>query len=111
MGELFLIDPARGVSGRSGMVQKIPGYGKDFSTPILDHATATSWPKFAYPWPLSGKYFLVSMKPSPEAEFGIYLVDVWDNLVLIHETKDYALLEPVPLQPTLSLRSWRKRWT
>lgn len=100
MGELFLIDPARGVSGRSGMVQKIPGHGKDFSTPILDHATATSWPKFAYPWPLSGKYFLVSMKPSPEAEFGIYLVDVWDNLVLIHETKDYALLEPVPLQPT-----------
>lgn len=100
MGELFLIDPARGVTGRSGMVQKIPGRGRDFETPIRDHATASSWPKFAYPWPLSGKYFLVSMKPSPEAEFGIYLVDVWDNIVLVHESKGFALLEPVPLQRT-----------
>jgi len=99
MGELFLIDPARGVSGKSGMLQKIPGQGREFATPIRDHATASSWPKFTQPWPLSGKYFLVSMKPSPEAEFGIYLVDVWDNIVLVHESKGYALLEPVPLQP------------
>lgn len=100
MGELFLIDPARGASGRAGMLQKIPGGGKDFQTPIRDHLTASSWPKFAYPWPLSGKYFLVSMKASPDAEFGLYLVDVWDNMVLVHEAKGYALLEPIPLQPS-----------
>ena len=103
MGELFLIDPARGRSGRSGMVQKIPGHGRDFETPIRDHVTASSWPKFLYPWPLSDKYFLVSMKPSPEANFGIYLVDVWDNMLLLHELDGYALLEPTPLDRKWSL--------
>ncbi len=101
MGQLFVIDPARGRSGRSGMVQKIPGHGRDFDTPIRDFLTSASWPKFAYPWPLSDKYFLVSMKPSPERNFGIYLVDIWDNMLLLHESDGYALLEPIPMRPTL----------
>ena len=100
LGELFVIDPARGRLGKSGMVQKIPGHGRDFETPIKDFLTAASWPKFGYPWPLSDKYFLVSMKPSPEQPMGIYLVDIWDNLLLLHETKGYALLEPTPLRRT-----------
>ena len=99
MGELFVIDPARGRHGKSGMVQKIPGRGRQIETRIRDWLTSASWPKFAYPWPLSDKYFLVSMKPSPEAPMGIYLVDVWDNLLLLHETPGYALLEPTPLRP------------
>ena len=98
MGELFVIDPAQGRLGKSGMVQKIPGRGRDFETPIVDRLTSPSWPKFAYPWPLSDKYFIVSMKPSPESNFGIYLVDVWDNLLLLHESPGYALLEPTPLK-------------
>ena len=101
MGELFVIDPARGRDGKSGMVQKIPGRGREIETRIRDLLTSASWPKFAHPWPLSDKYFLVSMKPSPEAPFGIYLVDVWDNLLLLHETPGYALLEPTPLRPAV----------
>lgn len=100
MGELFVIDPARGRDGKAGMVQRIPGRGSEIETPIRDFLTSASWPKFAWPWPLSDKYFLVSMKPSPEAPFGIYLVDVWDNLLLLHETPGYALLEPTPLRPS-----------
>ena len=100
MGELFVIDPALGRSGKSGMLRRIPGGGRGFDTPIMDHLTAASWPKFAYPWPLSGKYFLVSMKPSPERPFGIYLVDVWDNILLLHEVEGYALLDPTPFKKT-----------
>ncbi len=100
MGELFIIDPARGRSGREGMVAKITGRGRDFESPIMDHATAASWPKFLYPWPLSDKYFLVSMKPSPQRPFGIYLVDVFDNLLLLKEIEGQALLEPIPLKKT-----------
>jgi len=98
MGELFLIDPARGRSGKSGMVQKIPGRGRELETPIRDHLVSASWPKSLHPFPLSDKYFLVSMKPSPQRPFGIYLVDIWDNMLLIHEADGYALLEPIPLK-------------
>ena len=43
------------------------------------------------------KYFLVACQPNNKAGWGIYLVDVFDNLVLLREEPGYALLEPVPL--------------
>ena len=52
---------------------------------------------FLHPYPLSEKYFLVSCKKGPNSPWGIYLADVFDNLVLVHETPGYALLEPTPL--------------
>ncbi len=66
---------------------------------IEDKLTEHSWPKFLHPWPLSQKYFLVACKPEPDALWGIYLVDVFDNLVLLKEEEGVALLEPVPLRP------------
>jgi formylglycine-generating enzyme required for sulfatase activity len=98
MGELFLIDPAKGRSGKAGMVQRIPGRNLDFDTPIKDHLTADRWPKYLHPYPLSDKYFIVSMKPSPEAGWGIWLVDVWDNSLPLYEARGYALLEPTPVR-------------
>ena len=32
--------------------------------------------------------------------WGIYLVDVFDNMLLLRETPGYALLEPIPLRKT-----------
>ena len=49
---------------------------------------------------MSDKYFLVSCKPTPDSLWGIYLVDVFDNLVLLKEQEGHALLEPIPLRPT-----------
>jgi len=43
---------------------------------------------------------LVSCTPSPTAPWGIYLADVFDNLLLIKECPGYALLEPIPLRST-----------
>ena len=99
VGELVIFDPAAGRSAASGVVQRIPGRGKTVEPVIQDRLTEESWPKFLHPYPLSGKYFLVSAKPTPNDLWGIYLVDVFDNIVLVKELEDYALLEPIPFRP------------
>lgn len=107
MGELVLFDPARGRREASGALQRIPGHGipvasetdpKYGSTLIEDNLVDDSWPKFLHPIPLSDKYFLVSCKPTPDALWGIYLVDVFDNMLLLREEPGYALFEPIPLR-------------
>ncbi len=99
MGELVVFDPRQGRRESTGAVQRIPGWNKKVEAVVADGLTRSSWPKFLHPWPLSEKYFLVSMKPTPSSLWGIYLVDVFDNVVLLKEMPDYALLEPVPLKP------------
>jgi len=100
MGELVLFDPARGRHESSGTVQRIPGYGEKVDPVIRDGLVEGSWPKYLHPYPLSDKYFLVSCKPTPDALWGLYLVDLFDNRVLLKELPGYALLEPVPLRKT-----------
>jgi formylglycine-generating enzyme required for sulfatase activity len=100
MGELVIFDTARGRFEADGVVQRIPGFGRKVEPIIADGLTLNSWPKFLHPYPLSDKYFLVSAKPTPQSLWGIYLVDVFDNMVLIKELPDYALFEPLPFRPT-----------
>jgi len=100
VGELVLLDPARGRFETGGVVQRIPGRGQKVEPIIEDKLTEHSWPKFLHPYPLGDKYFLVSCKPTPESLWGIYLVDVFDNMVLIKEEEGQALLEPIPLRKT-----------
>jgi len=100
MGELVLFDPALGRREADGAVQRIPGQGKQVEPIIRDGLTRDSWPKFLHPFPLSDKYFLVSSKPTPRSEWGIYLLDVFDNMVLVKEVPGYALLEPIPFRKT-----------
>ena len=100
MGELILFDPALGRHEAQGVVQRIPGYGKKVEPIVRDGLVNGSWPKFLHPYPLSEKYFLVSAKPTPKSEWGLYLVDVFDNLLLLREEPGYALLEPVPFRKT-----------
>lgn len=96
MGELVLFDAAQGGREADGVVQRIPGYGKKVEPVIRDGLVEASWPKFLHPWPLSDKYFLVSAKPTPSSPWGLYLVDVFDNMLLLAEVPGYALLEPIP---------------
>lgn len=100
MGELIIFDPDKGTREADGVVQRIPGYGKPVVPLIQDGLTGSSWPKFLHPFPLNEHYYLVSSKSSPQGQWGIYLVDVFDNRVLLREAPGYALLEPVPLRPT-----------
>jgi len=104
VGEMVILDPALGRKGVSGVVQRIGQRGTKLKPLIQDRLTQNSWPKFLHPFPLGGKasvgkYFLVSSKPSPTDLWGVYLVDVFDNMTLVKELDGRALLEPIPLRP------------
>jgi len=98
VGELIILDPAIGRRATDGVAQRIPNRGQKVEPLIQDKLTLNSWPKFLHPWPLSEKYFLVSCKSTPDSLWGIYLVDVFDNVLLLKEVEGYALLEPIPIR-------------
>ena len=99
-GELVLFDVARGRRQAEGAVQRIGGRGKKVKAVLVDNLVDKSWPKFLHPYPLSDKYFIVSCQPSPRSQWGVYLVDVFDNMLLLREEEGWLLLEPVPLRKT-----------
>ena len=87
----------------TGFVHEFPGRGKPVEGDIcdlqVDNQFARGKPYFSHPWPLGGNYFLASAKTSEEGRFGIYLVDTFDNMVLLAEADDGALFEPILLAP------------
>jgi formylglycine-generating enzyme required for sulfatase activity len=97
-GELVLLDPALGRREASGVVQRIPGFGQEVEPLIEDNLVDNSWPKFLHPYPLNHQYFLVSAQLAPGANWGIYLVDIFDNLLLLKEQEGYVLFEPIPVR-------------
>ncbi len=106
MGELGLLDLSKGWYEAEGVVQRIPGRGKPVKTIIRDKLVDNSWPKFLHPYPLSdpstglgaGKYFLVSCRLSAKSAWGIYLVDVFDNILPIYVRGQFEFFEPIPLR-------------
>ena len=100
MGELVLFDLSSGRRENSGAVQRIPGYGLPVQDKVADQLANNSWPKFLHPLPIADKYFLVASQPRNNANWGIYLVDVFDNQVLLREEPGFALFEPIPLRKT-----------
>ena len=101
MGDLVVFDTAQGRFEADGAVQRIPGRGRKVEPALLDLPIEQTWPKFLHPVPLSEKYFLVSCKLAPGAPWGIYLADVFDNLVLIREQPGFALFEPIPIRKSV----------
>ena len=99
-GEMVLFDPARGTHEADGVVQRIGDFGKKVEPVIADRLVDKSWPKFLHPYPLSDKYFLASVKLTPKSAWGIYLVDVHDNMLLLKEESGWALFEPLPIVKT-----------
>ncbi|MFH1269331.1 MAG: hypothetical protein ABIK89_26685, partial [Planctomycetota bacterium] len=99
-GELVLFDVARGRRQAEGVVQRIPGWGQKVEAVLEDNLVDATWPKFLHPHPLSDKHFLVSCRPTSESLWGVYLVDVFDNMVLLREEEGWSLFEPVPLRKT-----------
>ncbi|MEI7732354.1 MAG: SUMF1/EgtB/PvdO family nonheme iron enzyme [Verrucomicrobiota bacterium] len=103
VGELLILDPAKGRQEASGAVQRIPGYGKKVEPIIQDNLVGQVWPRFAAPYPLAepgsnlgaGKYFLVCMQQDPYSTWDLYLADIYDNLTPIL-TGGY--MTPIPLQ-------------
>jgi formylglycine-generating enzyme required for sulfatase activity len=100
MGELIIFDPSKGQHEADGVVQRIPGFGETVEPIIRDQLVNNSWPRFLHPYPLSDKYHLAACQPDANSPWGIYLVDVFDNMLPIAVEPGVALLEPVPLRKT-----------
>ncbi len=98
-GQLLILDPQVGTQEAEGVVAEIPYRGKKVKAEVRDRLPDGKWPQFLHPFPLSDKYFLVSMKRSPQSLWGIYLVDVFNNMTLIAEQEGAALVEPVIVEP------------
>lgn len=98
MGQLVLIDINKGWHASDGLVKRISGKGDPIQPKIKDELVDHDWPKFLTPYPINDKYFLVACQPDAQSPWGIYLADVFDNLVLIKEEPGYALLEPIPVK-------------
>jgi formylglycine-generating enzyme required for sulfatase activity len=105
-GNLVIFDPSKGHRQTDGAVQRIPGYGKSVEPVFADWMNKVApWAHFIHPYPLSEKYFLVSAQmPSTsdgmnyQGRFGIYLVDIFDNMVPICTEPDSNLFEPIPVR-------------
>jgi len=100
VGEMVVFDPSLARKSAEGVIQRIGSSSSKVQPLIQDKLAMECWPKFLHPWPLSEKYFLAACKPRPHDLWGIYLVDTFDNIVLLKEVNDYALLEPIPLRKT-----------
>lgn len=99
MGELVVFDPALGRQETDGVVQRIPGYGKKVERVVADFLVNSSWPKFLHPYPIDEQNFLVAAQPTPSANWGLYWVDVFDNMLLLKELDEHVFFEPLPFRP------------
>ncbi|MHC4855514.1 MAG: TolB family protein, partial [Planctomycetota bacterium] len=89
VGEMIIFDPAKAPTSAYGVVQKIYSRDEKVEPVIEDRLTIDVYPKFVHPYPLSDKYFIVAAKPSEIDLWGIYLVDTFDNMTLIHESEGH----------------------
>lgn len=99
-GRLILFDPAKGRKSTYGMLQEIPFKNRPIKEEIKDKLVDEAWPKFVKPMPLNDKYFLVAAKLSPNSLWGIYLVDVFDNVTCIIEGEDEGYISPILVKKT-----------
>jgi len=96
LGELIILDAAKGRHEASGVVQPIPSTATNNIGRIYDHVRNV-WPRFLHPQPLSESYFLVACQPTPKHKWGVYLVDVFDNFLLLKDDPALAIVEPIPV--------------
>ncbi len=98
MGELAVLDVSRGWDGESGIVHRMTHRDEPIVPVVLDMLTNQASPQFLHPYPLSEKYVLTAMQPTPRQPWGIYLVDAFDNVTPILTDEEYDFFEPIPIR-------------
>jgi formylglycine-generating enzyme required for sulfatase activity len=93
-GRFILFDPVKG-NGVDGMIQEIPYRKRKIDPIVKDRLVDGVWPQFIKPMPINNSCFLVSAKLSPNSLWGIYLVDVFDNMVCLYETEGEGFISPI----------------
>ncbi|MHC4399885.1 MAG: SUMF1/EgtB/PvdO family nonheme iron enzyme [Planctomycetota bacterium] len=101
MGELVLIDTTKGWFEADGIVQRMAHRGEPAVPVVRDALVDRSWPKFLHPYPLSEKHFITAAQLTQKASWGIYLVDVFDNVVPLIVDAEFDFFEPIPVKKTV----------
>ena len=94
-GRLILFDPSKGRKETKGMIQEMPFSKREIVPLIKDELVNGVWPQFIKPYPIDDKYFLVTAKLTPESLWGIYLIDIYDNMTLVAEYEGEGLINPI----------------
>lgn len=94
-GRMIIFDPSRGRKNVAGIVQEIPHRNIPVKEEIKDRLVDGVWPQFIKPTALNDKYFLVAAKLTPQSLWGIYLVDVFDNVTCIAEAEGEGFISPI----------------
>ena len=85
----------------TGCVQEMPGWGRDVVGNVRDNQGGGQKYTFGTPWPLSDKYFLVSVNGVPGTKrWVLALVDAFDNMTVVYEDPKYDIFEPIPFVAT-----------
>ncbi len=99
-GRLILFDPKKSRKGAAGMLQEIPYRGVEIEEVVKDKLVDDVWPQFIKPMPLDDKYFLVAAKLTPESLWGVYIVDVFDNVTCLYEAEGEGYISPIAIRET-----------
>ena len=99
-GRLMIFDPAKSRKEEKGMIQELPFRGRPIIPEVKDELVNDVWPQFIKPYPLTDETFLVTAKLSPYSRWGIYLVDIYDNLTLVANADDAGMIYSVPVKST-----------
>ena len=99
-GELVVLDTTKGWHEADGIIQRIAHRNEPPVPKIRDNLVGNSWPKFLHPYPLSEKYFLVAAQMVHRGPWGIYLVDIFDNMVALATDPAFDFFEPIPVKKT-----------
>ena len=98
-GRLVLFDPAISRKEEKGMVQEIPFSNRPIIPIVKDDMVGGVYPRFLKPYPVNDKYFFVTAKLTPNSLWGLYLVDIYDNITLIREQEGEGYIHGIPLKP------------
>lgn len=101
-GDTIRIQTQRLPPAKTGMLQEIPGYGEYVEADVCDSQAGNQHqrgrPFFVYPCPLNLNFHLVTAQPK-DGLWGLYLVDTFDNMTLVKEYPDSAILHALLVQP------------
>ncbi len=100
MGELVVLDVDGSGKVPAGLLHRFPGRSVSSLDDVRDNLVDNSWPKFLHLQPLSSRYILVSAQVAGNTPWGIYLADMFGNLVPVWVEADRDCFEPIPLRRT-----------
>ena len=96
-GRLMVFDPAKSRKEEKGMLQEMPFSKRPIIPLVKDELVNGVYPQFLKPYPISEKYYLVTAKLNPNSLWGLYLIDIYDNITPIVVEEGAGYIHGIPL--------------